>query len=30
MKLYITRHGQSVYNTFDKIGGDSGLSHKGK
>ena len=30
MKLYITRHGQSIYNTFDKIGGDSGLSDKGK
>lgn len=30
MKLYITRHGQSVYNTFDKIGGDSGLSQKGQ
>lgn len=30
VKLYITRHGQSIYNTYDKIGGDSGLSPKGE
>ena len=29
-KLYLTRHGQSVYNTTDRIGGDSGLSNNGK
>merc|ERR1719330_684227 len=27
--FYLTRHGQSEYNTVGKIGGDSGLSHNG-
>ena len=29
-KLYLTRHGESLYNTKNKLGGDSGLSEKGK
>mmetsp|Transcript_46056 Transcript_46056/g.68603 ORF Transcript_46056/g.68603 Transcript_46056/m.68603 type:complete len:602 (-) Transcript_46056:159-1964(-) len=28
--FYLTRHGQSEYNTLGKIGGDSGLSNAGK
>ena len=27
--VYLTRHGQSIYNTENRIGGNSGLSDKG-
>ncbi len=27
--VYLTRHGESIYNTEERIGGNSGLSHKG-
>lgn len=30
MELYVTRHGESIYNTLKKVGGNSGLSIKGK
>ena len=30
MKLYISRHGQSIYNILKKIGGNSSLSDNGK
>ena len=29
MNIFLTRHGESVYNTFGKIGGNSGLSKRG-
>jgi len=28
--IYISRHGQSVFNTLNKLGGDSGLTEKGE
>ena len=27
--IYLSRHGESIYNTEDRVGGDSGLSEKG-
>ncbi len=27
--IYLSRHGESLYNTENRIGGDSDLSHKG-
>jgi broad specificity phosphatase PhoE/predicted kinase len=29
-KIYLCRHGESEYNVLDKVGGDSGLSAKGR
>ena len=29
-RIWLTRHGESVYNTLGKIGGDSGLSARGQ